>query len=155
MTNRLLNKIAALNGFVLYVGINKTASDDQHNPNVLYGIILTEAIKRLDEFCDEDCDPSGNFVLALDEHDQRSKLITVAARNMFGGPQPRRRLVEPPFQLESHRYQTLQAADWIAGLVGRIGAHWSAPDEFGENAVFRKYFEKRLHDASRRSGIRN
>ena len=153
-TNRLFNKIAKIDGFVFYVGIEKTAPVADHNPNQLYRSILSEAIKRLDDFCAEDCAPAGNFVLALDEHDQREALITEASRNMFGGPQPRRHLVEPPFQLESHRYQTLQAADWIAGLVGRLGASWVDRGSFPENAVFRQYFQDRLHNASRRSGIR-
>ena len=155
LTNRLFNKIATLDGFVFYVGIKKTASVGDHNPNLLYRRILSEAIKRLDEFCARDCSPSSNFVLALDEHDQRAALITEASRNMFGGSQPRRRLIEPPFQLESHRYQTLQAADWIAGLVGRLGAFRVDPDSFPENVVFRNYFQDRLNRASRRSGIRN
>ena len=155
LTNRLFNKIVNLNGFVFYVGIKKIASVSAHKPNILYQKILSEAIKRLDEFCAKDCTPSSNFILALDEHDQRSNLVTEASRNMFGGPQPRRHLIEPPFQLESHRYQTLQAADWIAGLVGRIGAHWVDPNSYAENAVFRKYFENRLNQASKRSGIRD
>ena len=154
-TNRLFNKIATLDGFVFYVGIKKTAPVGTHNPNILYRRILSEAIKRLDHFCARDCDPPNNFILALDEHDQRSALITEASRSMFGGEQPRRRLIEPPFHLESDRYQTLQAADWIAGLVGRFGAYWVDPDAYAENAVFRKYFEDRLHRASRRSGIRH
>ena len=154
-TNRLLNKIAALDGFVFYVGIKKTAPAGTHNPNQLYRNTLREAIKRLDGFCAEDCTPTGNFVLALDEHDQRAALTTEASRLMFGSPQPRRNLIEPPFQLESHRYQTLQAADWIAGLVSRLGAFWADPNSFPENEVFQKYFQSRLHDASRRSGLRN
>lgn len=154
-TNRLLNKIAKLDGFVFYVGIKKTAPVGIHSPNLLYRRILSEAIKRLDEFCAKDCAPSSNFVLALDEHDQRAALITEASRNMFGGSRPRRHLIEPPFQLESHRYQTLQTADWIAGLVGRLGASWVDPDSFPENALFRKYFQDRLHRTSRRSGIRS
>ena len=154
-TNRLFNRIAAINGFVFYVGTEKTAPVPDHNPNLLYRKILSEAIKRLDEFCAKDCIPASNFVLALDEHDQREALITEASRNMFGGSHPRRRLVEPPFQLESHRYQTLQAADWIAGLVGRLGAFWVARDSFPENDVFQRYFQGRLNHASRRSGIRN
>ena len=154
-TNRLFNKIATLDGFVFYVGIKKIAPVDTHNPNLLYRRILSEAIKRLDDFCGRDCKPPNNFILALDEHDQRSALITEASRRMFGGVQPRRHLIEPPFHLESHRYQTLQAADWIASLVGRFGAYWVDPDAYAENAVFRKYFEDRLHRASRRSGIRN
>ena len=38
-------------------------------------------------------------------------------------------------------YQTIQAADWIAGLVGRSGP-------------MRRYFERRLHRVSRRSETR-
>ncbi len=155
LSNRMLNKIANLNGFVFYVGIKKTASLSTHNPNILYRRILSEAIKRLNDFCAKDCNPPSNFLLALDEHDQHSALITEASRNMFGGLQPRRHLIEPPFRLESRRYQTLQAADWIAGLVGRFGAYWADPENYGENAVLIKYFEHRLHRASRRSGIRN
>ena len=34
---------------------------------------------------------------------------------MYGGEEPRRALIEPPFHLESHRYQTVQAADWFGG----------------------------------------
>ena len=132
-TNRLLNKISNLNGFVFYVGIEKTTAVEMHNPNYLYRKILSEAIKRLDEFCTKDCNPPSNFIMALDEHDQRSALITQATRDMFGGPQPRKSLIEPPFQLESHRYQTLQAADWIAGLVGRLGAYWADPTGYREN----------------------
>ena len=63
-------------------------------------------------------------------------------------------MIEPPFQAESHRYQTLQAADWIAGLVGRLGALWADPDAYSENSLFRYYFEQRLNRISTRSGIR-
>jgi hypothetical protein len=154
-TNRLLNKIESLGGFVFYVGIKKSAKIDLHNPNRLYARVLLEAIKRIDSFCDLDCVPPSNFILALDEHDQRSALITEAARSMYSAVQPRRRLIEPPFHLESHRYQTVQAADWIAGLVGRFGAFWADPEAYPENAIFMKYFEQRLHRVARRSGIRN
>ena len=92
--------------------------------------------------------------MALDEHDQRSSLVTHASVSMYGSS-PRRSLIEPPFQLESHRYQTMQAADWIAGLVGSCGAIWKAPEEFPENAVFRTYFEDRLNRTALRSGIRD
>ena len=154
-TNRLFNRIAASGGFVFYAGIRKTAPLADHDPNLLYRSMLREAIRRLNDFCAKDCPPGTNFLLALDEHDQREALTTEASRSMFGGPHPQRRLVEPPFQLESHRYQTLQAADWIAGLVGRLGAFWMDPGSFPENEVFRTYFHGRLDNASRRSGIRS
>ena len=116
--------------------------------------VLLEAVKRIDHFCKLDCDPPANFFLALYEHDQRSTLITEVSRSMYAGPERRRHLIEPLFNLESHRYQTIQAADWIAALVGRLGAVWADPESFPENIVFRRYFEQRLNRISRRSGIR-
>ena len=73
---------------------------------------------------------------------------------MYGRGEMRRRLIEPPFHLESHRYQTVQAADWIAALVGRLGAFRTEPDVWPENEVLRRYFEYRLVAAQVRSGIR-
>ena len=112
---------------------------------------------KIDGFCEQDCDPAGSFVVILDEHDQRSALISAAARTMYGN-EPRRHLIEPPFHLQSHRYQTLQAADWIAGLVGRLGAIWVAPAEYSDNEPFRRYFEHRLslvvYAAGVESGLR-
>lgn len=153
-TGRMFNKIKTLGGFAFYVGQGKPHSADNHDPNALYQHILREAIKRIDQHCEEDCVPRKRFLLTLDEHDQRDALITQAAVAMYGAEQ-RRCLVEPPFQVESHRYQTMQAADWIAGLVGRLGAYWKAPDEFPENEIFAKYFATRLHRCAVRSGIRD
>ena len=153
-TNRLFNKIENLGGFVFYVGIKKTAPPVEHHPNRLYERVFLEAIKRIDEFCGADCQPPNNFLLILDEHAQRENLITRAAQSMYG-EEKRRHLIEMPFHLESHRYQTIQAADWIAGLVGRLGAIWADPTAYDENDIFRKYFEHRLNHISRRSGIRS
>ena len=72
---------------------------------------------------------------------------------MYGGEAPKYRLIEPPFHLESHRYQTLQAADWIAALVGHLAAYWADPTAYPDNEVFCQ-FEKRLKQVSRRSGVR-
>ncbi len=154
-TNRFLNKINSEGGFVFFVGVKKTLPPDRHSPNKLYGRVLVEAIKRINSFCESDCNPSDNFLLVLDEHDQRDNLITESSRSMYSADAPMRHLIEPPFQIESHRYQTMQAADWIAGLVGRLGAVWTDPKAYPENSVHRTYFEGRLNRVTRRSGIRS
>lgn len=153
-TNRFFSKINSVGGVVFYVGIKKNLSPDKHNPNKLYIRVLLEAIKRINSFVEEDCPVGSNFILALDEHDQRENLITASSRTMYSVEKPMRRLIEPPFQLESHRYQTMQAADWIAGLVGRFGAIWADQAAYPENIIFRTYFEQRLNQVVRRSGIR-
>lgn len=154
LTGRLLTRIERAGGHVFYAGIRKTSSPETHDANALYSALLRESIGRIDAFCREDCGPDARFLLALDEHPRRAELLTAVGRGMYGGGDPRRRLVEPPFHLESHRYQTVQAADWIAGLVGRLGAFWKEPEVWPENAVFGRYFERRLVDVQVRSGIR-
>lgn len=153
-TNRLLKKINNVGGHSFYVGLKKTHAPNAANANGLYHAVLKEALKRLNDFCEQDAPEGSRFMLALDEHDQRDALLTTASTQMYGGAQPMRRLIEPPFQIESHRYQTMQTADWLAGLVGRLGAIWAEPAQYPENEVFRKYFEARLTAASVRSGIR-
>ncbi len=126
-TLRLFSKIRNSGGFVFYCGLEKTASPGEHNPEGLYRSILRQSIKRIDEFCEKDCSSPEGFALLLDEHDQRKSLLAQAARSMYGPADQCKRLVEQPFHLESHRYQNLQVADWIAGLIGWIEALWAAP----------------------------
>ena len=48
----MFNKIEAVGGFVLYVGVKKTAPPALHNPDRLYTNVLLEAVKRIDQFCE-------------------------------------------------------------------------------------------------------
>ncbi len=82
-------------------------------------------------------------------------LVEQVAQSMYAsGDDGRRRLIELVFQVESGRYQILQDADWIAGLIGRLGVIWSEPRVWPENAVLRRSFEQRINRVSRRSGLK-
>jgi hypothetical protein len=153
-TNRMLNKITKLGGHTFYVGLKKTSEPHEHSPLGLYKAVLREALKRLDQFCSDDCENESQFLVILDEHAMRPDLVRAAAMAMFDKSESRQCLIEPPFQVESQRYQTLQAADWIAGLVGRVSATWAKPDEYADWQPFRTYFEARINQASVRSGVR-
>ena len=151
-TNRIINKIKSLNGFVTYVGSNKSRDPLTHNPKLLFQLTLRELIKRADQHCQK---RNQNFVIIMDEHQERSDLVTTASISMFGVNERRLSLLEPPFQVESHRYQTVQCADWIAGIVGRLGALWHDEDNYAENIVIQRYFQRRLNEISIFSGIRD
>jgi len=152
-TNRFFHKISASGGQVIYVGLHKQAAIEDHKPLRLYLAVLKEMMKRLNEVCEQDKGRS-NFLIVMDEHQERESLLTEASRAMFSKDTPRRRLIEPPFQVESHRYQTVQAADWICGLVGRLGPYWVSPQEFPDLAWAEQYFGPRIRQVSPRSGIR-
>ena len=52
-------------------------------------------------------------------------------------------------------HEQVQAAGWLAGLVGRPDACWKKPAAWPENAVFRRYFESRLTRIRIGSGVRD
>lgn len=89
----------------------------------------------------------------MDEHVSRSDILTVAAQEMYG-PNQRRKLIEAPFQVESHRYQTCQCADWLCGIVWRLAQYELRPDDYPQLACFEQYFGERLRRASHLNGIR-
>lgn len=153
-TNRFLNKIRTCGGFTFYVGTKKRTAPDKHNANYLYLRTLAEAIKRINQYC-EARQPMEKFILNLDEHSQRENLLTVASQVMFRPTDPYRQLIEPPFSLESHRYQTIQAADWISGLVGRITAYNADPLGYSDCKIIADYFEQRLAMTAHRSSVRH
>jgi len=152
-TNRFLNKISACGGRIIYVGLHKQAEVKDHKPLRLYLAVLKEMMKRLNALCEHDKE-RPDFLIVMDEHQERESLLTEASRAMFNKDNPKRRLIEPPFQVESHRYQTVQAADWICGLVGRLGPYWVLPQEFPDWLPVEQYFGPRVRQASITSGIR-
>lgn len=151
-TNRLLNKIEKIGGHILYVGLQKTHSPEKHETEALYRAVLMEAIKRLNQYCERQ---EASLLIILDEQDDnlRTKIVAASGRTMFG-EDGRKQLIEPPIQAESHLYQTLQCADWICGLVGRLGCNFALPNDYGDFGWAEKYFGERIKKVAPNSGIR-
>ena len=152
-TNRILNKVGALGGQCVYVGLEKYSTPEDHDAKRLYLAVLRETIKRIDQFCERNAD---QWLLIVDEQEKshfRKQIVATASAEMFG-PSRRIRLIEPPIQAESHLYQTLQCADWICGLVGRLGAYVCRPDEYEDLDWTAMYFQARLKDIAPFSSFR-
>jgi hypothetical protein len=150
-TFRLLNRIDKDGGIVFYVGIQKTHSPEKNSPKDLYCAVLHESIKRLDQYCST---RNSHFQILLDEQEDilRKKIVAEASKQMFG--EATKTMIEPPIQAESHLFQTLQCADWLCGLIGRVGCYKALPLEYGELIWTEKYFKSRLNQAAPTSGIR-
>jgi hypothetical protein len=93
--NRILNKIRASGGHVFYVGLEKNRPVAEFKAQALYLTVLGEAMKRLNQFADQN---DADMVIVMDEHQDRDAILTRASQAMYGGPSPRRRIVEPPFR---------------------------------------------------------
>ncbi|WP_368266727.1 DUF3800 domain-containing protein [Corynebacterium ulcerans] len=84
---------------------------------------------------------------------ERMKIFASSAAFMFSH-QDADKLLEPPLEVESHLYQTVQCADWICAILGRITAYKYGP-QFQEFEWAIKYFGNRLaHVSSPQSKIR-
>jgi len=148
-TNRIIKKIAQMNGFLFFTGIGKDTPSPAHKPEALYVSTLKDAIRKLDNYF---MSHDSTFSLFLDTIDSdepgakrkfRSSGIEAASIEMFG-VDPKYSLLEPPYQLESEIYQNLQCADWFCGLFNRIYSYRASPVEYQDFECFEKYFGARL-----------
>lgn len=134
---RLINEIRKCDGKIIFYGREKYMKPADGNSSGLYTTVLGHTIRNIDGFCDQ---KNSQFLMILDQHSDRLKLLESATKTMFGAQNPARCLLEPPFQVESHLYQTIQAADWVATLVGRLQAYTVEPNQYADWEWAENYF---------------
>ncbi len=151
-TNRIINKLSRCGGFLFYYGIEKSSVSKTHSPRALYGHAINESIKRLNDYCEA---RNSNIFIVLDQIDDdlRKSGVERSSKAMFGLDNCKR-LIEPPVQVESHLYQTLQCADWFCGLMGRLFAYELRPAEFPRNILVKTLFADRINRAQKNSTIK-
>lgn len=138
---RLLNEIYKCRGKLIYNGRQKYQAPAASNSSGLYTTVMAHTIRAVDGYCGG---LNGQFMMILDQHSDRVRLLESATKTMFSPQSPARCLIEPPFQVESHLYQTIQAADWIATLVGRLMAFTVEPQQYADWEWAERYFGARI-----------
>ncbi len=148
-TFRLINEVKAVGGFAFFYGQEKLAPKEGFTPEGLYFATLRDSIKQLDRYCAKNDSTFSLFLDAVDSYDPGAKRkfrlsgIETASKSMFGNSHCFR-LLEPPYQLESHLYQNMQCADWFCGLFGRRYAYRYSPTQYAQNECVERYFGARL-----------
>lgn len=145
MLGRILKKIGALEGAVFYYGREKVRGKMDGNATGLYTTCLSHAIRNLDRYAGARNQP---FALVLDQHSARKELLECAAKTMFGS-RPARNLASPPFEVESHLDQNIQAADWVATLIGRLSAFAVNPEDFPDYEQMTRVFHPQIKGLER------
>lgn len=145
---RLINEIRKCDGKIIYYGREKYMKPEDGNSSGLYTTVLWHTIRNIDNFC---CQKNSQFLMILDQHSDRLRLLESATKTMFSTHNPARCLLEPPFQVESHLYQTIQAADWIATLVGRLQAHSCEPHQYADWEWAEHYFGRSIKNLATHS----
>lgn len=144
---RVAGEVAKRGGFVFFYGREKFRDRVDLNPVGLQKTVLSHAIRRLDGGMRA---RSEHFALIMDENSANIALLETAQKTMFGG-QPCRCLVSAPFEVASHLDQCIQAADWIAAIVGRVWALRVDPCGFSDYAAYETYFGERVLNAAQHS----
>lgn len=149
-TGRLLNRIRQIGGHVIYSGEQKTTDATSHQPAEIFKQQLLRIVRRADRFFSA---RQATFMLLIDEQQAGSRWremnVEACTLAMFEDATDRcRTLVEPLIQGESHLFQTLQCADWIGSLVGRLCAFQVASAQYRDWEIFHRYFHDRLQAAA-------
>ncbi len=126
--HRIVNRLYQVDGKFFFCAREKYQSPTHSKATGLYTTVLSQAIRQSDKYVTR---RRSQFMMILDQHTDRIRLLETSAKTMFGA-EPARTLIEPPFHVESHLYQTIQAADWIATIVGKALTHRIKPAEFPE-----------------------
>ncbi len=146
---RLINYIRDCGGKVFYYGREKIIDSTNVNSIGLYTTVLAKTIRQLENFSS---DTKSNFVMVVDEHSARKQLLATASKTMYGA-NPARHMLSPPFEVESYINQNIQAADWVATIVGRLWAYELSQTEYADHENFKKYFWQRLHQVVSHSTV--
>lgn len=148
LLHRVMKKVDQLGGHLFYYGREKRRGlHEDLNPIGLYTTCFAHTLRRLDRYCGE---RDSSFVTIVDQHSARKELLECAAKTMFGN-KPCKHLASPPFEVESYINQNIQAADWIATLVGRLKALEVAPKQYEDYQYLKTVFGKRVSDLSSNS----
>lgn len=137
---RMLNLVGSCGGKVFFCGREKIAGSTDVNPNGLYTTVFSHTIRALDDYAQS---VGSNFAMVVDEHSARKELLECAAKTMFGH-RPTKRLVSPPFEVESNLDQNIQAADWVSAIVGRMWAYRISPAQYLDHEKINTYFGDRI-----------
>lgn len=146
---RMLNMVGDCGGKVFFYGREKISGSTDVNPNGLYTTVFSKTIRALDRYAQS---VSSNFAIVVDEHSARKELLECAAKTMFGNP-PTKRLVSPPFEVESNLNQNIQAADWVASIVGRMWAYRILPGQYADHQKIDAYFGDRVARLATHSSV--
>lgn len=143
MLNRVLNTLDRLDAKVVFYGQEKprgTNDETGESETSRYDHAMKQLIQRVNRSL-----PDGqNYLLLMDKQGpkERMEIFASSAAFMFSHREADR-LLEPPIEVESHLYQTVQCADWLCALIGRIAAYKYDPG-FNEHSWAVKYFGERL-----------
>lgn len=149
-TNRIINQISKKGGFLFFVGQTKLQCAEKHNPQGLYTAMLSEVIKRLDdEFKSQD----AQFLIFMDDSESSASIVRKAIYEMHQNG--KYQLIEAPVQVDSKLYQTIQCADWLCSIYGKIAFYDIEPDSKPEYEIFKRFFGDRIARVQKRSNVRN
>ena len=143
MINRLLRKLEDLDAKIVFYGQEKPRGSNEmtgENESSRYDHAMKLLIQRVNWSLPK----HERHLLILDKQGpkERMEIFAACAAFMFSH-QDADKLLEPPLEVESHLYQTVQCADWICAILGRIASFKYDPD-FEEFQWAVKYFGNRL-----------
>lgn len=102
-----------------------------------------------DEFHSEE----AQFLIFMDDSEGSADLVKKSIYEMHQNG--RYQLIEAPMQVDSKLYQTIQCADWLCAIYGKIAYYQIEPEAKPDYELFVRYFGDKIARAQKRSNVRN
>lgn len=150
----LADYLRKLDGRVVFYGHRKpfgTTKETGRTPSETTTLALTEVVRRLCRYADKR-DESLMVLLDRGGPMPREEAITAMASFIYSSEERSvKRIVEVPVELESHRYGSMQYADWLCSILSRASHyHFSDSNEFAwSTPVLEKIVGGRIMQGSR------
>ncbi|MGV0879312.1 DUF3800 domain-containing protein [Martelella sp. FLE1502] len=146
----LINEIKSNGGKIIYQGIEKYTDPEKSNGPGLYKTVLSKTIRAVDRKFQPDKEV---YAIIVDQHNDREKLMVSAQQTMYSRVNGAYGLMEPPYQVESHLYPSVQMADWVSSIVGSLWNYKTRPEQFQDESWAEAYFEDRINSAATHSSL--
>lgn len=119
VANRFLSLVRKHEGHVLYRGIVKASDIADHSASKVHMACLRRVFATVNSYCGES---ESYFLMSFDRHEthlKKMQFISGAHRDSDG----KVRIADYPHDLESRYHNSIQAADWVCALLGRVWAY--------------------------------
>lgn len=123
------------------VGVTKETSQDRENH------CLIQAINRLGTYATSKGEQLMVIMDATETHNRERAVATLGATIYSRSNKDNKSIIEIPLQTESHLYNTVQLADWVCALMGRLtDYHFVEQSEFSWSVPLGKRLFKEVRD---------
>ena len=135
---RILEVLEENGGKIVYYGMEKYSSYENHKPKQLHLSCARELLRRINSHA---LRTEKKYLLVFDEHSLHGDRVNMSSTVFKDELRKNVYILDHPYALSSKFHRCIQLADWVSAIFGRIFQYQAEPEVWEENA---EYYNKLL-----------